>query len=142
MPSLTDVSRRLVRRLYDEYLNPGHLDRLGEIVAADFIGPAEPRGPAGFAASIGALRAAFPDLRYELTHVVAEDDRVAVRWICHGTHRGPFRGIGPTGVTIATVGSAIFQQQGGMLVRAWVETDRLGFLQALGALPAEIPPRP
>lgn len=127
-------NERLVRRLYDDYLNPGRLDRLDEIVSPDFDGPAG-RGVAGFTASMAALRAGFPDLAYAIEDVVAGGDRVAVRWVWRGTHTGPFRSLAPTGKKVVSAGMAIFQITGGKLGRAWLETDRLGFLQALGAIP-------
>lgn len=134
-PMPADANKQLVRRLYTDYLNPGHLDRLGDVVSADFVGRDGARGPAAFGAPIAALRAAFPDLTYTLQDVVAEDDRVAVRWVLHGTFTGAFRSFAPSGKAIENTGCAIFQVAGGKLVHATVETDRLGFLQAIGAVP-------
>jgi predicted ester cyclase len=128
------VGKQLVRRLYEDYLNAGRLDQLDEVVAADFLGPAG-RGPQGFAASIGALRAAFPDLRYTLEDVIGDGALVAVRFTVRGTHRHAFRSFAATGQPMASSGFALFRVAGGKLVQAWIETDRLGFLQQLGAIP-------
>jgi len=133
MPS--NSSEQLVRRLYDDYINPGRLDRLGEIVSDDFVGPGPQRGPAAFAEVIHRLRAAFPDLIYTVDEIVADGDRVAVRWTWRGTHTGQFRTFAPTGKRIANTGFAIFWVEAGKLARALVETDRLGFLMAIGAVP-------
>ena len=73
-------NEQLIRRLYDEYVNPGRLDGLGAVISSDFTGPNGARGPEAFAATMRSLRAAFPDLVYTLEEVVADDDRVAVRW--------------------------------------------------------------
>lgn len=132
---LSDANKQLVRRLYDDYLNPGRLDRLGEIVSPDFQGAGPQRGPAAFSGVIGGLRAAFPDLRYTVEDLVGDGDRVAVRWSWRGTHTGAFRGIAPTGKQVVNTGFAIFEVTDGKLARAWVETDRLGFLVAIGAVP-------
>jgi predicted ester cyclase len=132
MPS--DASKALVRRLYD-ILNAGQLDRLDELVSSDFEGPGGQRGPAAFAAPILALRAAFPDLRYTIEDIVAEGDRVAVRWTWRGTFAGAFRTFRPTGKPMTNTGFAIFQLADSKLVRTWLETDRLGFLLAIGAVP-------
>jgi predicted ester cyclase len=128
-------NERLVRRLYDDYINRGHLDRLGEVVAADFVGPGGRRGPAAFAATIEGLRAGFPDLSYTLEEVVADDASVAVRWTLRGTHSGTFRNIAPTGKRIENNGMAIFRVASGKIAAASVETDRLGFLLAIGKIP-------
>jgi predicted ester cyclase len=131
---LSDANKQLVRRLYDDYLNPGRLDRLGEIVSPDFRGAGPQRGPAAFGI-IDALRAAFPDLRYTVEDLVGDGDRVAVRWSWRGTHTGAFRGFAPTGKQVVNSGFAIFEVTDGKLARGWVETDRLGFLMAIGAVP-------
>jgi predicted ester cyclase len=139
----TDTNRQLVRRLYDECINPGRLERLADFVSGDFVGPGNGRGPESFAATIGALRAGFPDLAYKLEDVVADGDRVAVRWTLRGTHTGTFRTFSPTGKKIANRGFAVFHLAGGKIVGATVETDRLGFLLDIGAIaydPAFGPP--
>jgi len=133
MPS--DSNKQLVRRLYEDYINPGRLDRLGEIVSPDFVGPGPQPGPAGFATIMTNLRTGFPDLVYTVEELVAEGDRVAVRWVWRGTHTGPFRTFAPTGRKVENTGFAIFQVADGKLVRASVETDRLGFLVSVGAVP-------
>src|SRR5687768_6219154 len=118
MPSApsSDANKQLLRRLYTDYINPGHLDRLGEIVAPDFVGPSPQPGPAGFAAAITGLRAGFPDLVYTVEDVVAEGDRVAVRWSWRGTHTGAFRTFAPTGKQVVNSGFAIFQVADGKMV--------------------------
>jgi predicted ester cyclase len=133
-PAMPTANEQLVRRLYAEVINPNRMDALPDFVAADFVGPAG-TGPASFAASIDTLRAGFPDLAYTLEDVVAGADRVAVRWTVRGTHTGPFRSFAPTGKTFANTGFAIFQITDGKIVHAWVQTDRLAFLQALGVIP-------
>jgi predicted ester cyclase len=130
-----DSNARAVHHLFEDLINGGHLDRLGEVVGDDFVGPNGQPGPAGFASTIAALRSAFPDIVYTLDAVVAGGDRVAVRWTWRGTHRGAFRSFAPTGAVVANRGFAIFELAGGKIVRGWVETDRLGFLLAIGAIP-------
>jgi predicted ester cyclase len=48
-----------------------------------------------------AFYAGFPDVRHVIEDTVADADTVAVRFTLHGTHRGDFMGIPPTGKTIA-----------------------------------------
>ena len=36
--------------------------------------------------------AAFPDLKHSITDLIAEDDKLAVRFIIEGTHKGDFMG--------------------------------------------------
>jgi len=104
-------------------------------VSPDFVGPNQQRGPAAFTGVLVGLRRAFPDLVYTVDDMVAEDDRVAVRWTWRGTHTGPFRDWAPTGKPVVNRGFAIFQVANGMLTHSWMETDRLGFLLSIGAIP-------
>ena len=89
----------------------------------------------------GRLHTAFPDIHYTIDEVVGEEDRVAIRWHWAGTHRGTFRGIPASGKAVSTTGAAIFRLSEGKIVSAALETDRLGFLQQIGAIPEDaVPP--
>jgi len=68
--------------------------------------------------------------------MVAQGDKVVVRWIAHGTHLGPFLGIPPTGKPVAVTGIDIFRTASSKLEEAWVNSDILGLLQQIGAIPA------
>ncbi len=133
-PAFREPSEQLVRRLYDQ-LNTGDLGQLEAFISPDFTSPTGQRGPRAFAAGIAAVRAAFPDLHYTLDAVFGARDRVAVRWTWQGTHRGAFRSFAPTGRRVTNSGMAIFELAGGKIVSTTLETDRLGFLQAIGAIP-------
>lgn len=43
----------------------------------------------------------FPDLRHEIVDLVAEGDKVAVRYDVTGTHKGELQGIPPTGKKVS-----------------------------------------
>jgi predicted ester cyclase len=132
--TMTDTNKRAIQRLYNDMINPGRLDNLGELVSDDLINPDGTRGAAGFAVTMTRLRTALPDLHYTLEDVIAEGDRVAVRWTLRGTHTGELRGLAPSGKKIINNGFAIFRLAGGKIVHATVDTDRLGFLLAIGRI--------
>lgn len=144
MPVETTTSNeQAVRRIYEECLNQGRTDALRDLVSDDYVGPQGERGAAGFGQPIAALRAGFPDIRFVIEDVVASGDRVAVRWTWRATHTGTFRGLAPSGRPVTDTGMAIYQLRDGRIVRAWVETDRLGVLQQIGVVPADVgTPRP
>jgi predicted ester cyclase len=104
------------------------------------VGGQGARGPSGFAGNVDELRAGFPDIRFTVHDLVAEDDRVAVRWTWEATHAGTFRGWAPTGRRVTNSGNAIYQLAGGKIVRVWLETDRLGFFQQIGVIPESLVP--
>jgi len=132
-----DDNRRKVTMLFEAF-NDGGLSLVDELVSPEYVGARGDKGPAGFKAVVIGLRAAFPDIHYTLDDVVAEGDRVAVRWHWTGTHRAAFRGFPATGKTIANTGIGIFQFQDGTIVTAALETDRLGFLEQMGGVPESI----
>jgi predicted ester cyclase len=135
-------NKQIVRRIFEDYVSAPSPELLNELLAEDYVGMtsgAPPTGRAQFAATIQALRAAFPDLRYSIEDLVEEGDLVAVRWQWTGTHRGvfksPFGTFEPTGKQVSNDGAAVYQMKNGRAVRASLLTDRLGFLQHVGAIP-------
>jgi predicted ester cyclase len=88
-----------------------------------------PTGPQAFRGYYSALRSAVPDARYEVDDLIAEDDKVVVRWRLLGTHKGTFRGIAPTGRPIVLKGIAIYRVDGGKLMERWVVSDLYGVLE-------------
>jgi predicted ester cyclase len=133
-------NKRIVRRVYEECLNAGKMDVLPEIVATEFRGVNGETGASGFAATLTGIRSAFPDIHFAVEDLLAEGDRVVVRWRSAGTHSGTMRGIAPTGKHVDNSGISIYRLRDGQIVQAWLETDRLGFLQQVGVIPVDIVP--
>jgi len=140
-----DENKRHVEKLFDDCFSRGELSLLEELVSPDYVNAQGERGPAGFRGITVGLRTAFPDIHYTLDDLVAESDKVAVRWHWSGTHRGQFRTFPPTGKAVTNAGSGIFRFKDGKIVAAAIDTDRLGFLQQIGVIPEGVgggPPRP
>ena len=78
---------------------------------------------------------AFPDLRLTIQDIAAEGDTVAARVDFHGTHRGEFQGIPPTGKEVAFSSIEIDRMVDGKVAEHWFEMDLLGLMGQLGALP-------
>lgn len=132
--SVTRQNKQIVRQLFEEGFNRDQLALVDELVAEEYVDATGERGPAAFKAVITRLRSAFPDIHYTIEDMLAEDDRVALRWHLSGTHRGPFRGIAPTERELVNNGSAIFKLRAGRVIAAALDTDRLGFLQSIGVV--------
>ena len=64
---------------------------------ASLISPEKLYGGAGYLSVVDFMRKSFSDIRWEIVDMAAEDDKVAVSWICSGTHDGNFMGMAPTG---------------------------------------------
>jgi len=94
--------------------------------------------------SIKAFRAGAPDLHVTIDDMIAEGDKVALRWTTRGTERGSVRT--PLGVTPATEraidipGINIFRVVNGKIAEEWIVWDTLGWAQQLGLVSR--PPQP
>jgi predicted ester cyclase len=133
--STTQTNKEVIRQLYEECMNKRNMSLFKDLVSDDFTGPLGEKGPSGFQGQIEGLIKSFPDIQWKLEDLLGEGDKVAVRWRWQGTQTGPFRDIPATGAKIFNDGMAIFKLKEGKIVDAQVQTDRLGFLQALGAAP-------
>ncbi|SFH71909.1 conserved hypothetical protein, steroid delta-isomerase-related [Collimonas sp. OK307] len=129
-------NKLLIRRLYENCINRGNLALLTELIADDFVGSPGAQGAAEFAKGIATIRYGFPDVQFEVEDLIAEGDRVAVRWSFRGTHGGPFAGRAASHAQVTQTANVIFQIRDGKIARAWVQVDRLGLLQQIGALAA------
>jgi predicted ester cyclase len=135
MTTTADANKALVRALYEECINGRDLDRLEALIAPDFVGARGERGPREFRATIEAVLTGFPGVRFELHDVFGETDRVAARWTFRAVHGGRFAGIRPSHAEVMQEGNVIYQLRDGLIVRAWLQADRLGVLQQIGVVP-------
>jgi hypothetical protein len=70
-----------------------------------------------------------------IDEMIAEGDRVMVRWTFHGVHKGEYLGIHPTQRRVTFSGIYIFRIQEGRIAEVWNLWDRVGEWQQLGILP-------
>lgn len=137
----TRDNRTLVSRFFEEVFNRQDAGAAADILAPDFVAhhPAFPggiRGVEGIMGTTGMFRAGFSDLNYRPDDFVVEGDKVAVRWTAHGTHDGTFFNVPPSGRTVTVTGIDIFRASDGKLAEAWVNSDLLGLMQQIGAVPS------
>jgi steroid delta-isomerase-like uncharacterized protein len=136
---VSEENRRLQRRFVEEYQS-GRDEAVAEaILADDFVNHAEvpglPNGRDGVKALHHAFWSAFPDFRAEIHEMVAEGDRVVTRKTFHGTHKGDFMGIPPTGKQVSWEVIDIVRYENGRLAEHWNVVDQLGLLRQLGVVP-------
>lgn len=94
--------------------------------------PEEVPGSEGLKDIVFVYRAAFPDLTLTIDDMVAEGDKVAVRFTTKGTNTGPFIEVPPTGKRITMTYIEIFRIADGKIIEIWGEADLLGLMQQLG----------
>jgi steroid delta-isomerase-like uncharacterized protein len=80
-------------------------------------------------------RAAFPDQRNEVRAIHDTDAGVVVEFDLLGTHRGPLRGIPPTGREFRCPMVALFLFEGDRIVCERVYFDSATILRQLGLMP-------
>lgn len=126
-------NKEVVRRLYEDCLNKRDFELLGELISEDYSGIRRETGPSGFQKTTQSIIQAFPDIKWTIEDLVAEGDKVVVRWSWQGTHTGTFRNLfPPTRAKVTDHAIAIYQLRDSKIVKAWIQSDRLGFLQQLG----------
>jgi steroid delta-isomerase-like uncharacterized protein len=135
-----EQNKAVVRRYYDEVLNQGHLSVLDDIAADDYVEndpfPGQGNGLADFKARVSTLLTAFSPCTFTIEDVVAEGDRVVVRWHSSGTHSGEFLGMPPTNREYTIAGIDVHRLADGRMVEHWHVVDQLSQLQQLGMIPS------
>ena len=134
-------NKAVIERFFEDVFNRQSQEAAAEIIAPDFVAhhPAFPdgiRGVQGLMQMVGMFRAGFPDLHYEIDDLVAEADKVAVRWHATGTHTGAFMNVPATDKAVVVTGTDIFRVADGQCMEAWVNSDFFGLFQQLGAIPS------
>ncbi len=83
--SVCELNKRQVRLFVDHVWNEGRLERIGELVAADYLGrfswsPDGVFGPEDLHRLVVRRRQAHPGLYVKIDAQIAEDDLVVTRW--------------------------------------------------------------
>ena len=134
----TEENKTTARRYYEAVLNEGDIVALDEIATADYEEhdplPGQGTGLQGLKERVTMLRAAFGQ-RFQIEDVVAEGDKVVVRWTGSGTHVGEFMGIPPTGRSFTISGIDVHGFRDGRMAEHWHVVDQLSLLQQLGLIP-------
>lgn len=132
-------NKELYRRVVED-LNRGDLEASLAFTAPDATLNGHPLGREGDRHRAQVLAEAFPDQHYELEEMVAEGDRLAVRWRMTGTHEGVLAGptmtIPPTGKRLDMRGMSMYRIEDGMAEEIWESFDMMDFLRQLGVLPS------
>jgi predicted ester cyclase len=137
---MSEENKAAFRRIPEEIFNGGNLDLADEVVASDYIEhaptpPGWPSGLEGFKMFVTTFRSAFPDLHYTVENSLAEGEMAAGNIIARGTHQGEFLGIAPTGREVTWRETHVGRFENGKLVEHWGNSDDLGLMQQIGALP-------
>jgi steroid delta-isomerase-like uncharacterized protein len=128
-----------VRRFWGVW-EEGNIGLVDELVAPDYVNhspgiPDQPEGPEGIKVLVSMIRGGMLDLRVVIDDMIAEGDRVAVRYTIEGTHEGELFGVPPTGRRLSIESCTVEQVSDGKIREHWRVTDTLDMMQQLGAIP-------
>ena len=134
-----DAQKGRVRRFYEEVLNSGNSGLLNDLAVEDYAEhdmlPGQGMGLAGLGDRVTMLKTAL-DPRFTIEDIIAEGDKVVVRWTNSGSHVGNFLGIPPTGKNFTIAGIDIYRMKDDRMAEHWHVIDQLALLQQLGLIPS------
>ena len=135
-----EENKAIVRRFWGVW-EEGNIDLVDELLAPDYVNhtpatPDQPTGPEGVKGVVTMFRSAMPDLRVVIEDMIAEGDKVAVRYTLEGTHDGELFGVPPTGQRLSIKSIAVERVSDGKIRDHWRITDSLDMMQQLGVIPA------
>ncbi len=138
---MSEQNKALADRFHMDIFQKGEVRAADEILSSEFawhggMGPPGSQcGPDGVKQVASAIISAFPDRQITHHDVIAEGDKVLVRWSMTGTQRGDLMGIPATGKQITVTGLDYFRVATGKIAEMWQEVDQLGMMQQLGVIP-------
>jgi len=101
-------NKALVRRWIDVWVKKD-LALLNELFTQDYTVNGALIGLAGVKQAVEVLHISLSNISAELHEIIAEDDKVVIRWTVRGRHEGHLLGIPPTGKEVELKGINIYQ---------------------------------
>ena len=135
--NLIERNKKLMKK-FETMINTADEDLAQELIDSDasFYTPAssEPLyGGRGYLSVVYWMREGFSDVRWKLDEMVADEDKVAVRWTLTATHDGNFLGLEPTGIKIkTTVMNFYYFNKDGKITNDIAAEGMIGILRPLG----------
>jgi len=121
MSDLSERNKALMRRIYEEMWNQGYPSLAAEVFDR----------PEGVERFVKGFLTSFPDLRHTIEEMIAEGDRVAVRFSSHGTHTGPWLHFAPTGKPIHYTGVTLARIVAGKVAEHHTWWDKAGLMEQI-----------
>ena len=135
--SLVDAAKAVVRRNTEEAQGGGNFDVFDELFADDFVDHTPQPNSGTDKESVRILyrrlRAAFPDFHADIHWQTADGELVTTYKTYHGTHKGTFLGVAPTGLTIQFETVDVMRVHQGRITEHWGVANLFSLMQQLGA---------
>lgn len=131
----------IIKKLYEELNTNRNVAVLDELYSPDykFYSPSnilKPQNLEGVKKSFLWLFDAFPDSKYTIKNILADDDYVIVRTVFTGTHESDYFGMAAKGNKVDIGEITIYQIKDGKIIEERFEKDRKEFMtQAMNNIP-------
>ena len=139
--SVGEAAKAVVRRNTEEVQGGGNFELFEQLFADDFLDhtpqPGGTRDKAGARNLYHALRTAFPDFHAVIHWQTADGEVVTTFKTYHGTHKGTFLGVAPTGRKIRFDTVDAMRVHDGKITEHWGVANLFSLMQQLGALPSD-----
>jgi steroid delta-isomerase-like uncharacterized protein len=136
---MSEANIQLMRHWFEEAWNKKREAAIDEMLADDVKTFGIPEA-GGFSVGRDAFRAvhrsfcgAFPDMRMTIEDILADGDRVALRWHMTASHTGEHLGFPATGKKTALDGSSFCVIRDGRIAEGWNLMDMGDMIQKLRA---------
>jgi len=137
-----ESAKAVVRRNTEEVQGKGDYALFEQLFAQNFVDhtpqPGRTADRDGARKLYQVLRAAFPDFHAVIHWQAVDGDLVTTFKTYHGTHKGEFFGIAPTGRSIQFETVDAMRVQNGQITDHWGVANLFSLMAQLGALPATI----
>lgn len=134
----TERNKNVIKNLYENILNKRNFFQLKDVISENYSNPKSGNGIEGFQRTVQNFISAFPDIKWTLTEIVAEGNKVFVKQFAEGTQKGVFQNIKPTNKNTKTEGMGIYELKDGKIISHQILTNQLSFLQQLDVIPETI----
>jgi predicted ester cyclase len=137
--AVSDQAKATAIKFFEEQdrLRGGPADELCATGYTAYLASFPPMDLAGHKEFATSFYAAIPDLEHRIEELIADDDRVAVRFRLTGTNSGRFMGNAPSGKPVDAGALALVRVDSGRVSELRAEFDQLGLMQQIGALPGQ-----
>jgi len=102
-----EENKALIQKWLEAWINNDPV-QIENLFAPEYTVNDRPIGIEGVKQSVHFLHFAFSDISAESNEIVAEGDKVVLRWTVRGKQRGEFMGIPPTGKFVELQGINIY----------------------------------
>ena len=127
-----EENKALIQKWLDAWIN-NDVVQIENLFAQEYTVNDRPIGIEGLKQSVDFLHSAFSDISAEPNELVAEDDKVVLRWTVRGKQQGDFMGIPPTGKFVELQGINIYHISDAKIRANHEQTNILQVVQELKA---------